>query len=265
MQSITLKRRSLTHRGFTLIELLVVIAIIAILAAILFPVFQKVRENARRTACLSNEKQIGLALTQYVQDFDERLVPIWNTNNGVLYADYRDSWFGHLDPYIKSGKAGAGLQSGDYTGSVWRCPDDTNPNKTSSGGAPPSYGFNYRYLSNRASGSASDDPTISAPLMLAAIDAPSNTIFCGEAGGLYGKIYPPRYFSWISDINNHKQNYENPLRHNEGSNYVFTDGHAKWTRQSVVYPGAAPNVYNYAAAAVAEATYFKANPAQGNQ
>src|SRR5690606_6779733 len=74
-------------RGFTLIELLVVIAIIAILAAILFPVFARARENARRASCQSNLKQIGLGLMQYTQDYDERLPAGFLTNTGVPYPD----------------------------------------------------------------------------------------------------------------------------------------------------------------------------------
>src|SRR6516165_5669613 len=79
--------------GFTLIELLVVIAIIAILAAILFPVFAKVREKARQTMCLSNEKQMGLAYMQYVQDYDETYV------FSQLWGGPGHGWAGHLYPY----------------------------------------------------------------------------------------------------------------------------------------------------------------------
>ena len=84
-------------RGFTLIELLVVIAIIAILAAILFPVFQSVRENARRTACLSNMKQIGTAVTLYSQDYDELIVPSQNGSGATLV-----SWPSMIQPFIKN-------------------------------------------------------------------------------------------------------------------------------------------------------------------
>ncbi len=86
------------QRGFTLIELLVVIAIIAILAAILFPVFASAREKARQTACLSNEKQLGLAMLQYTQDFDETMVLKDYAANNPAIAH----WMDMLYPYIKS-------------------------------------------------------------------------------------------------------------------------------------------------------------------
>ncbi|MBW3635184.1 MAG: DUF1559 domain-containing protein, partial [Armatimonadetes bacterium] len=87
-------------KGFTLIELLVVIAIIAILAAILFPVFGRARENARRSSCQSNLKQIGLGWLQYAQDYDERVLPVNQTGNN--FAAPRAGWFSIVQPYMKS-------------------------------------------------------------------------------------------------------------------------------------------------------------------
>ena len=99
---------SRNHSAFTLIELLVVIAIIAILAAILFPVFGRARENARRSSCQSNLKQIGLGMTQYTQDYDERMVPLrW------FYASHSNMpWPSLIYPYVKSSQ-------------VFKCPSNT--------------------------------------------------------------------------------------------------------------------------------------------
>jgi len=93
------RRANCIHNGFTLIELLIVIAIIAILAAILFPAFARARENARRTSCQSNLKQIGLGLIQYIGDYDEVMIPGYSNNAG----DNTDAkWPNLLYPYIKS-------------------------------------------------------------------------------------------------------------------------------------------------------------------
>ena len=88
-------RRGMQAKGFTLIELLVVIAIIAILAAILFPVFARARENARRSSCQSNLRQITLGIKQYVQDYDEKFPPVQPNSNAYGWADT-------LQPYIRN-------------------------------------------------------------------------------------------------------------------------------------------------------------------
>ena len=110
------------RKGFTLIELLVVIAIVAILAAILFPVFAQVRERARATACLSNEKQLGLAVSQYINDNDEKLFFYCDTispndsRSHVLRpaASYTVKWWNQIMPFVKSN-------------AVFTCPSDAGP------------------------------------------------------------------------------------------------------------------------------------------
>ncbi len=179
-------------KGFTLIELLVVIAIIAILAAILFPVFQNVRENARRTDCLSNEKQLSLAVVQYTQDSDELMVPAVNCLNKQLpnapfCGSDLQSWVVAVNPYIKAQIHG--------TETVWTCPDleqDYNGVRSK----PPTYpldqlqyfvnyGMNKDYLQPDpdCSTSATIDGLTAPwgkPANLAAIDSPAQTVLLAE-------------------------------------------------------------------------------------
>ena len=168
MNSLSVKHSA--KRGFTLIELLVVIAIIAILAAILFPVFGRARENARRSSCQSNLKQIGLGIAQYAQDYDERYA-------FGLTPNFDNAWASTMQPYMKS------LQ-------VFRCPSDGNDTTPAynSGyfGAAMSYAanayVNYRNGDNRnvgvigyAQNWVRDNPT-----SLAVIGRPSETIMVAE-------------------------------------------------------------------------------------
>ena len=206
--------------AFTLIELLVVIAIIAILAAILFPVFGRARENARRTKCSSNLKQLGLAMAQYVQDYDESVMPgrAGTSCGGACYT----TWNNILQPYMK-------------TRQIIMCPTSGNNSTINytvnglvlavAGGASDSAGANFK------GGRISAIPLVAqTPLFADAVgsgletDAPqfllptakgSNTE-TGRLATIGGTI-----------------NLSNPsglvqMRHFDGCNLAFVDGHVKW-------------------------------------
>lgn len=209
------------HKGFTLIELLVVIAIISLLAAILFPVFSRVRENARRASCMSNMKQIGLGIMQYTQDYDERL-PFYGSNTGgdpaTTVSNYITSatpnWHAQVYPYVKNWE-------------LFKCPSarEATTDPPIAGRGDSNYGANGVVV--RWSGSAT------GPLSLAAIEKTAEIIFAHELleRSRLSYAWPPptgaKYRRWMRSAG------YNSL-HFEGANLVYVDGHVKWHKQSAI-------------------------------
>jgi len=191
----------MTRRGFTLIELLVVIAIIAILAAILFPVFAKAREKARQSSCASNVKQIGIAMLSYAQDYDEMWVRYANTVNGATWY-----WPTFVEPYVKNTQ-------------VFSCPSRSInwPGPTVPTSSVCAYGLNGSGVGYSG-------------IALGKINSPAETIPLAESYNvhkytyLYNVINVGALYTQQSSTNVAGA----PAPHNDGENCLFGDGHVKW-------------------------------------
>jgi prepilin-type N-terminal cleavage/methylation domain-containing protein/prepilin-type processing-associated H-X9-DG protein len=256
-------------QGFTLIELLVVIAIIAILAAILFPVFAQARARARQASCLSNVKQLTLGLMMYSDDYNDTFPRVSCIQGKILYPDYGPwpatvgAWFLSVEPYVKNrrmfscpGASFKGCCSVQGWGSIENAPSsdpnvvywqnimkgwDTNAN-------PIQYGYNSS-LGNGCCGDQQPPlPTQSA------IQDPSKTLLICDASGPVANVnnignpemcgvlargdecwavsqVPGSANSFIRDSSAY-------TRHNDGSNVGYADGHSKWKKlRHAVWPG----------------------------
>jgi prepilin-type N-terminal cleavage/methylation domain-containing protein/prepilin-type processing-associated H-X9-DG protein len=240
-------------RGFTLIELLVVIAIIAILAAILFPVFAQAREKARQATCISNNKQIATAIMMYAQDYDEGLPLGSYVLPGMVTAV---TWQDLTEPYIKVGSGAVvtpGAPASRKEVTFWTCPSIGNTSVPKVAGDPDPGPFPPQFYSRSLSyiNNSNVMPTLhrnnlargwfpGVPSSLAMIDAPAQFVFVTEGFGSIGNTGGD---DWTSNCTNREDGYPDlggPIlgradnycagryRHSGGSVYALADGHAKW-------------------------------------
>lgn len=249
----------LYRRGFTLIELLVVIAIIAILAAILFPVFAQARAAARKATCTSNNKQVVLGLLMYVQDFDETLP--FCANNGDVNGP-RIDWYDAIDPYIK---VGAGMDTSPNAQfprkqpQFWICPDFRNTSVPMAPGDPapaafaansydPSRGYSannnllpyfnrtypdpYKIFPSRSyPGNTHSITEIQAPAQVVLVTHSQSAAAVGGddwfsgCTGDFDATMPP---GLTVGSGNPTRYCAGRYKHNGGSIYAMADGHVKW-------------------------------------
>jgi prepilin-type N-terminal cleavage/methylation domain-containing protein/prepilin-type processing-associated H-X9-DG protein len=241
------QRLEVRKTGFTLIELLVVIATIAILAAILFPVFARARENARRASCQSNLKRLGLGLIQYSQDYDERLVPCrlrnnytrpgWATIAGVTEQYWPDMIF----PYVKNTQV-YNCPSAKYNGIATVLPYEVNGHSTL---RDPSYSINGAYdtMAVGATGPA-PDPYFSGDkyISLSQVEAPATTVWLADRTMESLDIYLSEQSRWNTSnqpaVSFSRNDPSQPQlvvgtywgvlgRHLNTANALFIDGHVK--------------------------------------
>lgn len=239
--------------AFTLIELLVVIAIIAILAAILFPVFAQAREQARKTMCASNARQLGLGEAMYIQDYDEQFTPyysaVFRTASGIVYSGSNKYWPELIAPYVqKAGKTNATTDQATLNdlSPVYRCPDapfNAQLAETWGYGNVTSYGINDDIVNWRTPTPGTQSYQ---PVALAAIAAPAGTALLAETwdydnnGQMPGRAICYTYFESVSGINGAQWSLDG--RHNaafkkttatqladpkSNNTVTFCDGHVK--------------------------------------